>query len=400
MTICVRALCCTALLLASAAGARAANIVVTTAADPAVAGCGLRDAIVAANADAASGGCTAGNGADLIDLTGVTGVISVGTGAPPVELPALVTSITIRGPGADRLAISGNGAVRTFVGYSFTSAAGVVIEGVTLRDGQATNTAYEPGFGGCVLGFGPMLLRDVRLTGCGGQAALYVMQNSTRLERVLVDHNLFEGAAVGGITGAGTITIEASTFSGNGSFGLALVNFDGPGPFARVRTSTFADNATANLFVPTYSGEPGEFPLNLDHVVLVNDGLTPNCAGQPVISDGHNIADDASCALTASSDLGNVDVLLGPLADNGGPTATHLLLPGSPAIDSGADSCPGSLLDQRRFARPQDGDENGRTLCDRGALEVPEPDGAAVVAAFALFAVARSGFVRRGVVEA
>ena len=40
----------------------------------------------------------------------------------------------------------------------------------------------------------------------------------------------------------------------------------------------------------------------------------------------------AGCvSLTATGDLSNVDSLLGPLADNGGPTFTHALLPGSPA---------------------------------------------------------------------
>ena len=36
-----------------------------------------------------------------------------------------------------------------------------------------------------------------------------------------------------------------------------------------------------------------------------------------------------------STDQQNVNPLLGPLAANGGPTATHALLPGSPAIDKG-----------------------------------------------------------------
>lgn len=390
----IGAVACVALAIAPAA--RAATIVVTSTADPAPAGCGLRDAILAANADAPSGGCAAGSGADVIDLGGLSGVISVGAGTPPAELPALASPITLRGPGADRLAISGNETVRNFVGFSFSSP--VVLEGVTLRDGRSAASAYEPGYGGCMLTFGPALLRDVRLTACGGQGALYVMQSLTRLERVLVDHNLFAGVSVGGITGAGGIVIESSTFSGNGSFGLALVNLDGPGPFARVFGSTFTDNVTANLYVPIYAGEPGEFPLTLNHVVLANTGPTPNCAGQPVVSEGYNLADDASCAIGAAGDLANVDPMLGALADNGGPTPTHAPQDGSPAIDSGAASCPGYaadlVLDQRGFARPADGDGNGNgsALCDRGALEVPEPAGAA---AAALFALARRAFARR-----
>jgi len=53
--------------------------------------------------------------------------------------------------------------------------------------------------------------------------------------------------------------------------------------------------------------------------------------------------------------------LLGPLADNGGPTKTFLPGSGSPAINSGDPSCAGT--DQRGVARPQGG------ACDRGAVE-------------------------------
>lgn len=66
---------------------------------------------------------------------------------------------------------------------------------------------------------------------------------------------------------------------------------------------------------------------------------------------------DASCRLTLVTDL-----LLGPLADNGGPTLTHLPLEDSPAIDDG-ECVTGLTADQRGRPRPQ-----GAT-CDIGAVE-------------------------------
>jgi hypothetical protein len=65
---------------------------------------------------------------------------------------------------------------------------------------------------------------------------------------------------------------------------------------------------------------------------------------------------------------GNVDVpldpMIGPLAANGGPTLTHALLTGSPAIDAAATSCEGSSTDQRGLPAPSG------SACDMGSFEV------------------------------
>jgi hypothetical protein len=56
------------------------------------------------------------------------------------------------------------------------------------------------------------------------------------------------------------------------------------------------------------------------------------------------------------------------LANNGGPTRTHALVPGSPAIDTVTDgTCPPPATDQRGVPRFQDGD--GGVACDSGSFE-------------------------------
>lgn len=76
------------------------------------------------------------------------------------------------------------------------------------------------------------------------------------------------------------------------------------------------------------------------------------------------MSSDATCAasLTGPGDLNNTNPLLGPLANNGGPTPTHALLAGSPAIDA-AGGCPPPATDQRGVARPQG------SACDIGSFE-------------------------------
>ncbi len=102
--------------------------------------------------------------------------------------------------------------------------------------------------------------------------------------------------------------------------------------------------------------------LEMVNVLLAaNDG--DNCAALPAnASLGHNLSDDGACIFTAPGDRVKVNAKLGPLAANGGPTLTHALLDGSPAIDAGsAANCPPT--DQRGVTRPQG------PACDIGAFE-------------------------------
>ena len=87
--------------------------------------------------------------------------------------------------------------------------------------------------------------------------------------------------------------------------------------------------------------------------------------------------DNCTLADDQGLDLIGLDPLLGTLADNGGPTETHALQAGSPAIDAADPAgCSGIRnfqlhTDQRGHPLPWDGDADGTAVCDIGAFEAP-----------------------------
>jgi hypothetical protein len=130
---------------------------------------------------------------------------------------------------------------------------------------------------------------------------------------------------------------------------------------ATIRFSTIADNQ-ASFGGGVYNDGSGTSSMALQATVLAkNSG--GNCDGV-ITSDGYNLADDTNCgAFTQAGDRSNIPLPLGALANNGGNTATHLLLPGNPALDAVPVAVCAVTADQRGVARPQ------RVLCDAGAVE-------------------------------
>ena len=147
------------------------------------------------------------------------------------------------------------------------------------------------------------------------------------------------GGGIGNI--GGTLTVTHSTFSGNSaSEGGGIYNGVDPDT-ETIGTLTLANTILAN------SPSGGD---------CVNNGGTLTPAGV-------NLVEDGSCgASTDPTHFLTGDPQLGPLAPNGGPTQTHALLVGSPAIDA-ADNSFCLDTDQRGVARPQG------TACDIGAYE-------------------------------
>ena len=309
-------------------------------------------------------------------------------------------NVTIDGSAASSLTISGNNTDRVFIvnagttatvkhlnvtkGYGWQLGGGILNNGSLTLDHvnvtgnvMATNAGdFWQGGGGIYNGSGAVFnLIDSSVS--NNQAAwsgggVYSFFNTTNtIVRSTISGNVSNDVG-GGIRSLGNFTILDSTISGNtakGWHGGAIFQTDGN---ITITNSTIANNigpdwAPSTFFIGQFGG--GFVPtLTLTNNVITGNhwyacekfasGTTGN-----VVSGGHNLIQDDSCN-PASSDLVVWDALIGPLADNGVPTLTHALLPGSPAIDAGDDTAC-SALDQRGVSRPQG------AHCDIGAYEAP-----------------------------
>ena len=167
-------------------------------------------------------------------------------------------------------------------------------------------------------------------------------------------------AAAGGIGTPGDVAITNSTISGNTGGGLASsAHSQFPSTLTNVTVAANDVGITAS------SSDTAHPAFLVRNSLLANTGA--NCTG-PISSGGYNLTSDATCGFTLpGTDLIGVNPKIGPLANNGGPTQTHALTPGSPAIDviPAANGCRfGITTDQRGTARPFG---NG---CDIGAFEL------------------------------
>jgi CSLREA domain-containing protein len=169
------------------------------------------------------------------------------------------------------------------------------------------------------------------------------------------------GYSGGGIECCGSsTTITNSTVSGNTapSGGGGLEVQIGEGDVATILDSTIANNTSGIAGGGILASVSGS-GLTITNTIIANSGV--NCSG--TIADGGTNLQFPGTSCVGS--IPSADPLLKPLADNGGPTLTHALYAGSPAIDAGTTGCPPTpATDQRSVTRPQG------SACDIGAFEL------------------------------
>lgn len=169
----------------------------------------------------------------------------------------------------------------------------------------------------------------------------------------------------------GIVQLINSTVSGNhaGESGGGAYNFGGT---FRLTNVTVAANDALKEGGGLINLLGGSFTMS--NSIIANQSGELNCAGEPIISQGHNLDSDGSCQLSGPGDLNQIDPMLGPLKRNGGATMTHAPLFGSPVIDAGESSvC--LPEDQRGLMRPFEGSNHTSQLCDIGAVEFVDCNG-------------------------
>jgi Concanavalin A-like lectin/glucanases superfamily len=365
---------------------------------------------------------TACDGSTIIFAATVVGPITLSS----TEL-LIDQNLTIQGPGANALIISGNGVMRVFNIGTVKSDVNVTLSGLTIANGRAPDHQQE---GGGIFNHSTGTLNIVnsvlsgnsvtgQIEGFGGGIFNAVgtlnITNSTLSANFATSFGNPQGGSSGGaIFNQGTLNITNSTLSGNfvngvggaGAGGAILNQLRGA---VTITNSTLSGNSASSSMAGNVNGgrSNGGAIRNDDRALITGTVKVTNSliagntlsgdrlAGPDVsgafISQGYNLIGDGSDS-TGFADAVNHDQVgprngrpLAPLLDpkglqaNGGPTPTIALLPGSPAIDQGSaanDPATGMPIttDQRGFARPADDPQTpnapGGNGSDVGAFEL------------------------------
>ena len=218
----------------------------------------------------------------------------------------------------------------------------------TISDNAAQATHTGSGEGAYTYAFS---------VGGGARASSLVISDSTisgNTTSATASNTLYAGyeyALGGGLMtrySTGTVSLTNSTISGNSVSRSQSALYAGG---AANGGGVFSDAASMDLLNTTVTANTADqgsgvyqsptSAITLDSTIV---GGNVSAAGGSdfgarlamTIAGANNLIASASATLTLPADTLAADPLLGPLDDNGGPTATHALLEGSPAIDAGS----------------------------------------------------------------
>jgi predicted outer membrane repeat protein len=351
----------------------------------------LRQAIIDANGNA--------------DLSNTINFSATGTILLSSNLTAITKDLTITGPGESSLTISGNGLHRIFnIASGTVSISGLTIfngsvsDGAGIYNGGTLSLAYvtisdnvaSGSVGGGIRNEGTITNMDYvtisNNTAATGGGGIYNTGTITNMMNVIIDGNTALVAAgimnLGTITSMTNVSIINNTATGSVPWGSGGGIYN-TGTITNMTNVTVTGNTAGEYGGGYYSGGTPAY-INMTNVTIAGNSANHagggggggisiaagvvalrstivatnysggNCLGT-ITSNGYNLSNDTTCSasLTGPGDLNlNTDILLAPLAKNGGFTFTNALLPGSPAIDK-ADPTTFPPTDQRGVSRPQ-----------------------------------------------
>jgi VCBS repeat-containing protein/predicted outer membrane repeat protein len=328
-------------------------------------------------------------GSTICVESNVFGTITVTSGVISVS-----NALTLVGPGASTLTVSGGDMVPilevkasgdlTLSGITLANALGraVTNEGtLTLSDSVVKDSTAALAFGraSCLTSTGTLFVDRVTFSGCSAfnAGAVEIDAGSAAFQAVTFFQNSTTGnSGAAMIAGASAdVSVTNSTFSGNFTTGANRVG----GAIA-----VFGDLASGSLllrhntfFGNSATGDGGALYLASGTTAQVEGNLFEGNTGvggpdifvdptATITSLGYNLLEDGTdSGLTdgVNNDIVGASAMLGPLADNGGPTLTHRPDPASPARDAIPSASCSVALDQRGDPRPVGG------ACDIGSVE-------------------------------
>ena len=321
----------------------------------------LEDCTVRDHSAGMGGGIANAGDATLIDCTVRDNFAGSGGGIDNLGALELVHSTVRDNDASDGGGICNDGTA-TLVDSTISANSGPLWGGGLVNGGTATLVgctleSNTSAFGGGLINAGELIL--TRCTVHGNSA--------------VADGDY--GGIGGGIYNNGPAEIACCTISGNSATNEAAGVYNDDA--VALNNVTIATNTAGADGGGIYTCTSGAVELK-NTLIADNTATTgPDCAGT-LTSYGHNmIGNNDGCTLipTTGDQVGTsahpIDPLLDRLQDNGGPTETHALLSGSPAIDAG--SCTdisGAPItaDQRGDPRPAPLGGN----CDIGAYEVKQ----------------------------
>ena len=258
------------------------------------------------------------------------------------QLPTITDALTISGPGANLLAIDAQGGgdnVLDGTGYRIfevndgdsMSSVDVSIVGLTLTGGDNSDS------GGAINNFENLTLDGVSIV--GNRASSGGGLNNELTGRLTITNSTIANNQAsdegGGIVNRGDLIATNVTVSGNETVGSggAIFNAGGfSGAILNLTQSTLTNNSGSDG-VHFYNG--GVVTTATFNNTIIDNSITGDFINGTILSGNNNLFASADPGIMGVGNLFGQTSLLGPLADNGGSTLTHALLPGSPAFDAG-----------------------------------------------------------------